>query len=560
MKGLSVESKKISNIWNRVAVSIIIVNSFLLLKIFYSTHLVSQKVSNLLNEKGIEPLRPISYTKDPSKFKEIFTDEFRSIALPKFQGSIKIDTQSYDNYPDPKDDITPWLKFYKFHDYLSETFPLVHSTLKLEKVNKVNLLYTWEGSNSDLKPLLLTAHQDTVPIDEKSIDKWTYDPLSGHFDGDYVWGRGSVDCKQLLVGLLQTVEKLINDGFKPERTILLAFGNDEESGGFGAVSINDTLRRRYGHDSMYAIVDEGSSIMKINDNWYALPSTGEKGRINLDISLNTPGGHSSIPPDHTSIGIVSQLINLLESNQFKPILTNKNPFLKFLQIFAKTSTNLPSDLKNDLLKAEFDPIANRKVIEWISKDQSKKYLIQTSQAIDVIKGGVKSNALPEYVSFVYNSRISVESTINETVEHVLKHVKTISKKFDLGLIYQDEILIPKTNNGYFEIINDDAIEALPVTPSNGTVWDVLEGTVKHVYEDEILNGEKIYTAPAIMTGNTDTKSYWQLSKNIFRFYGSRLDLTQDFGLHSINEHIPFNSYLEGIAFLYEFIQNVDKAN
>jgi Gly-Xaa carboxypeptidase len=526
-------------------------------------HEVELKVQELLNEPEVEPLRPKSYLSHPEFFREIIDDKgFHDSALVNFQGAVQIDTQSFDNAPNPKDDIRPWLKFFDLHKYLEKTFPLVHKTLKLEKPNKINLLYTWTGSNPDLKPLLLTAHQDTVPIDANSVDQWVHEPLSGYYDGEFVWGRGSIDCKQLLVGLLETVEKLIKDGFKPERTIVLGFGHDEESGGVGAAAINDTLTERYGHNSFYALVDEGASIQELDGQWYALPGTSEKGRINLEISLSTPGGHSSVPPDHTSIGIISQLVNALEANPFKAAaLTSRNPYLKFLQTLAKTSKSLPEHLRQDILRAEFDDKANARVVEWVTSDINQRYLIQTSQAIDVIKGGVKSNALPEFVSITYNSRVSVESTVNVTVEHVLDSVKAIAKKFNLGIYLNDEIIAEPTSNGVFKIEYTEFIEALPVTPASGSVWDVLAGTLKHVFQDEVLpEGDQIHIAPGIMTANTDTKSYYKLTENVFRFYGARIDLfKENLGLHSLNEHIPFAKYLEGISFLYEFIQNVDEA-
>lgn len=76
------------------------------------------------------------------------------------------------------------------YDYFEKTFPNIHKHLKLEKVNELGLLYTWEGSDPDLKPLLLMAHQDVVPVNNETLSSWKFPPFSGHYDPetDFVWG------------------------------------------------------------------------------------------------------------------------------------------------------------------------------------------------------------------------------------------------------------------------------------------------------------------------------------------------------------------------------------
>lgn len=100
------------------------------------------------------------------------------------------------------------------------------------------------------------AHQDVVPIDDAS--DWTHPPFAGVFDGEWIWGRGSSDCKNVLIGLMSVVEDLLSQDWQPQRTVLFAFGFDEESHGFlGAGAISAALEERYGKDSFEFILDEG---------------------------------------------------------------------------------------------------------------------------------------------------------------------------------------------------------------------------------------------------------------------------------------------------------------
>ena len=122
-------------------------------------------------------------------------------------------------------------EFLKFHEFLKTTYSRTHGELKHELVNDYSLLYTWQGTDATLKPILILAHMDVVPVKQETIAKWTYPPFSGVVAEDHIWGRGALDMKQSLVAIMEAVEYLVGSDFKPKRTIYLAFGHDEEIGG-----------------------------------------------------------------------------------------------------------------------------------------------------------------------------------------------------------------------------------------------------------------------------------------------------------------------------------------
>src|SRR5207248_11481644 len=114
--------------------------------------------------------------------------------------------------------------------YLRATSPRVHAALKLEKVNGYGLLYEWTGSDPNLPPIILRAHQAVVPVEPGTESRWTEPPFEGRIAGGYVWGRGALDDKGSLVGILEAVEHLVAAGAQPPRTAYLAFGYHEEVG------------------------------------------------------------------------------------------------------------------------------------------------------------------------------------------------------------------------------------------------------------------------------------------------------------------------------------------
>lgn len=510
-------------------------------------------------------VRPDSYHSDNSTVLKIISDElFRNLSAKKLSGAVRIKTDVYDDSPLVKEDPKYWDdKFKPFYEYLESTFPNLFEFAEVERINGWALVFTWKGSNHSLKPILLTAHQDVVPTQDATLKDWTYPPYEGVYDGEHLWGRGSADCKNLLIGVIEALEELHANGFKPNRTIVLGFGIDEEIGGErGASKIGEKLLEKYGKSSFYAVIDEGGqSLIEQEGIFLALPGTGEKGIVNVVIGLNTPGGHSSVPPDHTSIGILSKLISSIEDEPFHAIFSPRNPTFHEYQCIATHSPSLLPAVRTAILNAEANPLANEVAIEYLTHQSlATRYLIETTQAVDLIHGGAKLNALPEYTEAVINHRISVESSVNETVSKDLRHVLKIAKRFNLGVLYEDTELLPKTDAGYFTVHKEGSLEPAPLTPVNDKHWDILGGVIRHVYEEVAypskFDDKPVVVAPGIATGNTDTHWYWPLTEHIYR-YRPGLTPTVETHAHGVDEHIPFDSHLQIIAFYYQYLQVID---
>jgi carboxypeptidase PM20D1 len=197
--------------------------------------------------------------------------EISDSAILRLAGAIQIPTVSFEDTTQ----IDP-LQFIVLHDYLEVNFPNVFSQLKQEKYNRFGLLFEWTGSNPKLNPIVLMAHQDVVPV---VAGEWEKDPFSAENDGTFLWGRGTLDDKGALIAILESVEMLLSDGFRPERTIFLAFGNDEEIGGKGARAIATALSAK-GVEAEY-VLDEGMVITRgmvpMINKPVALIGTSEKG-------------------------------------------------------------------------------------------------------------------------------------------------------------------------------------------------------------------------------------------------------------------------------------------
>ncbi|KAF2635404.1 carboxypeptidase S [Massarina eburnea CBS 473.64] len=551
-----------------IRLTVLLLGTIILLHNYIIDHLTPQHPSRnptITSPKcpQVDPLYPTSRTKELDDVDDYLrSDSFRNKSIQNLAGAVRIPTQSFDDLgavgTDPR-----WEIFFSFADYLEETFPLVHATLQLEKVNTHALLYTWAGTDPSLKPTVLMAHQDVVPVPDSTVESWTHPPFSGHFDGTFIWGRGSSDCKNQLIGILEAVETLIQAGFSPRRTLVLSFGYDEEiSGREGALKLSNALAKKYGHHGVALIIDEGAVNI---ENWgksWAIPGVAEKGYVDVTVTVRMPGGHSSIPPKHNGIGVASELISLIEANPYEPYLDEENPYLSMLYCGAEHAPEFPKTLKKLLNKRESKlQTCSKKhgkdalAVEAAKEGLGIKYLFTTSVAIDLINGGAKANALPERTTFTVNHRINVGSNSKAIFKHITSLAAQSASKYNLTLTPFNGTELPSSITLR---AHDTLLEPAPVTPTSSsqsvTPFEVLSGTTRALYSEDLL------VAPGIMTGNTDTRYYWDLSEHIFR-YGPGWDREQDGlgNIHTVDERIGVRGHVDGVRWFVGFLRNVDEA-
>ncbi|TGJ81242.1 hypothetical protein E0Z10_g7521 [Xylaria hypoxylon] len=541
---------------NAIVLAVILKTSFA----FYQRWTAGEDSSaSVVKCPQVGPLVPGQESPALSKMEDYFqSDKFRNETIKRLAGAIRIPTQSYDDLG-PVGEDSRWDTMYDLADYLKSTFPLVHSTLALEKVNTHGLLYTWKGTDASLRPTVLMAHQDVVPVAEATIDQWTHPPYSGYFDGKYIWGRGSADCKNNLIGILEAIELLVGAGFEPKRTIILSFGFDEEiSGRQGAGHLSGVLIDRYGKDGAAVIIDEGGGMADSWGSTFALPGVAEKGYIDVEIIVRMPGGHSSIPPTHSGIGVASELVTLIEAHPYEPHFHAENPLLGLLECGNAYSPEFPSSLKKHLpWKEPSCPAKKDKLaLEAAKQGDEVKYLFTTSLAVDVISGGVKNNALPERTRVLVNHRVNIGDKVSEVQAKLVHLAHRVAAKHNLTVqAFNDESEIPSS----IKLNSVQSLEPAPVTPTSVdgvTPFGVLSGTTRALY------GESILIGPALMTGNTDTRYYWDLTRHIFRYdpgYDPEVGFSLG-GIHTVNEKLSVVAHTAGVQWYSLFIRNMDEAD
>jgi carboxypeptidase PM20D1 len=442
---------------------------------------------------------------------------FANGAAARLAGALRFETVSrVDTGPiDPA-------AFLALHRYLAESFPRAHAALTREVVARYSLLYTWPGTDPSLPPVLLLSHLDVVPVEPGTEGSWTQPPFAGRIAGGFVWGRGSLDDKVGVTAILEAVDALAGQGFRPARTVYLAFGHDEEvGGGQGANSLAAVLTQRGVHPRF--ILDEGGAVavgmVPGLTRPVALVGTAEKGSLNVELTAASAGGHSSMPPRHTAIGEVAAAVHALEEHPMPARIAGATR-----ASFEYLAPELPFGQRLILSNLWlFGPLVRLQ----IGADPAGNARIRTSTAATMIAGGVKENVLPLSARAVVNFRILPGDTVASVLDHVRKTVGPSVKVAQEG---------------------SHAIDPSPETDTATPEFALLQRTVA-----EALPGA--LTAPNLLSGGTDTRHYEQLTRNVYRFLPVRVTAEDLRRLHGTNERVGVEDYATAVRFYVRLVKN-----
>lgn len=409
---------------------------------------------------------------------------------------------------------------------LEQSFPRVFSTLGTETVNRHALLLTWTGERRQGRPILLMAHTDVVPADD--AQGWQKPPFGGDVDGGFIWGRGSLDDKSSVLGILEAVERLIAEGFVPKRTIYLAFGHDEEVGGArGARAISELLEHR--EVRLAFVVDEGGvvadGIVPGVPGPVALIGVAEKGYLTLRLSVKSEGGHSSMPPEHTAIGTLATAIARIESSPLPPQTAHAKRF------FARVGPAMPFPQRIAFANLWlFEPL----IVRILSAKPSLNAILRTTTAVTMVTGGIKENVLPKRAEAQVNFRIIP----GDTPRSVQAHIEAVV----------DDPRVEVSPAGETDTSGGFAPSSVSSTDSEG--FSTLALTVRQTFRDPDL-----VVAPYLVIGTTDSRFFARIADDVYRFLPVRLDSKDLARLHGRDERIAVKDYLNTIRFYYLFLKN-----
>ena len=450
--------------------------------------------------------------------------EDEKVDLNRFRKNLS-DAIKFKTIADKEAANTDWAVFDAFHDFLKERYPLMHEKLELTVIARGSLVFRWKGTRSDLDPIALLSHQDVVPISEGTLDDWKHDPFEGVDDGEFIWGRGALDMKNHLIGVLESVETLLSEGFVPERDVYILLGHNEEvmcaTSENGATCICNYLKEKGVH--LDAIIDEGGAILPVEvkgviNKHLAGIGVAEKGYADVEIAVTAKGGHSSQAPNHTAIGHLADVIKDIENHQFK---AKMSPMMR--ELFDKIGRNCtyPARLVTCNLKL-LEP-ALTKAMSFIPPAAS---MLRTTFGITMASGSPQANVLPQRASVTVNFRMFPGQTVDDVLEHLHKVIK--NKKVEINLL-------PGWKN------------PSAVSPTDTRSFKVIE-KICHSMDD------KAVVAPYLVMGGTDACHYQAVCENIYRYSPFLVSTSLLLTTHGTNERIPVSVMEDAVKFFKRYIR------
>ena len=416
--------------------------------------------------------------------------------------------------------------FRGLHQYLAASFPLAHAALTREVVGDLSLLYTWPGADTTLPPLVLMGHMDVVPVPEPNLPSWTHAPFSGDIADGFIWGRGTLDDKTTVLSILEAVEISLRDGYRPSRTIYLAFGHDEEVGGrYGARAIVAKLVAEGVKPAL--VLDEGgfmaAGLMPGLNERAALVGIAEKGYLSLRITAKADGGHSSMPTGRTAVGALSRAVATLEANPFPSSLDGPTrgmveamaPYMSFGRRMMIANLWLTSPLVSRQLAA--NPLGAA--------------LLHTTTAPTMLAAGIKDNVLPPEATAIVNFRIRPGETAATVTGRVTR------------LIDDDHITVGPMDSAW--------ADPSPVSDIGSKAFRTLSAVIR-----TMVPGEVTPIVPYLVMGGTDAKYWGPYTDRAFRFLAVPLGEGDRERIHGVNERVSLTVYATSVGFFIRLLRRV----
>lgn len=429
------------------------------------------------------------------------------------QALIRIPTVSH---PDPEQ--IDHDAFAAFGAELARRYPLLHG-LEHVAVARHGLLAHWPGRSAE-RPVVLMAHLDVVPVSEDGAG-WSHPPFAADLVDGAVWGRGTLDDKGQLVAVCEAVEALLGHGFVPAQDVWLSFGCTEEVSGSGATDAVAELRSRGVRP--WFVLDEGGAVAHDAFPGVTTPigvvGVTEKGTTTLELSVEGRGGHASTPARRGPTARLARAITRLDAASMPSRLPEPT-----VELFRRMAPHAPLPLRPVMAGAgRLAPVLARALV---AAGPEAAAMTRTTFAVTTLSGSPAHNVIAQTARAGVNVRVMVGDTVADAVAHVR------------AVVADDQVRV--------EVV--EASEPSPVSPRD-EAFELLAATIEEVFPDAVA-------APYVMMAATDARHFTTICERVYRFAPFRMTKAQREAIHSYDEHLRVDDFLDGIRWYERLLESL----
>lgn len=407
-------------------------------------------------------------------------------------------------------------EFEKLISLLPELYPHVFKTCSFQQLPDRALLLRWPGKTPG-KPSVMMAHYDVVPVNEENWDKPPFDAI---LEDGALWGRGTLDTKVTVNGVLYAANHLISEGFQPEHDIYFAFSGGEEVNGMGAPNIVQYFVDNNLEPAI--VVDEGGAVVQgvfpgVKQSC-AVVGIAEKGMMNAQYRTVSAGGHASAPKAHTPVGVLAAACKKVEDHPFPMHLTK--PAAEMFDTLGRYSTVLYRMI-----------FANLWCFGWVLDLLGKKSggemnaLLRTTSAFTQMAGSSAPNVIPPEAKMVANMRLNPADSVASALDYLKKTV----------------------GDPAVEITALNAFEPSRISETNCEAWDKLSSTVAETWPGCIVT-------PYLMVACSDSRHWGRISDKVYRFCPLEMSNEERATIHGNNERVPLKGIRDAVEFYIRLME------
>jgi carboxypeptidase PM20D1 len=434
-------------------------------------------------------------------------------AVAKLQALVRIPTISHRDLA-----LVDTEAFDRLLAELERQFPLLRQRLELTRIPTHALLFRWPGASSE-RPVVLMAHLDVVPVE----GPWRHPPFSGVIAGDSIWGRGTLDDKGCVAAICEAVETLLENGCVPAQDVWLSFGCDEEVSGSAAMLAVDELERRGVRP--WFVLDEGGAVAGEAFPGVAAPvgviGVTEKGVTSVELRVEGRGGHASTPARKGPTAQLARAITRIDRSPMSATIPEPT-----VELLRRLAPHAPLVLRTALANAgRLGPVLTRALI---AAGPESAAMTRTTFAVTTLSGSPALNVVAASAKAGVNIRVMVGDTVAGVLEHLRK------------VVADDRVHIDVLERG----------EPSPISPRDDA-FGLLESTIGELFPDAI-------PAPYVVMACTDSRFFTRICERVYRFAPFRMTKAQRASIHSYDENLGVDAFLDGIRWYRRLIERLPR--
>lgn len=376
---------------------------------------------------------------------------------------------------------------------------------------RTSILCEFKGSDEKLDKVLIHAHLDVVPFDEKD---WRFNPLSAEIHENVIYGRGAVDMKNGVAMILAALEELIANKIQPKATLLLAFFADEEAGGIlGSHWVVDN-HREFFSGAKFAVGEVGgfSTSLAGGVRMYLI-ETAQKGIAWMQLNAKGTAGHGSMINNENAVTEIARVITRISSHKF-PMTLHESVQQLLTETAEITGTTFDAN----------DPEATVNLLGGLAK--IIKATLRDTANPTMLKAGYKANVIPAAAEVVIDGRFlpgNQDEFVKTMRELAGDRVELEFQNLDVAL------------SASFE-----------------------EPLVKKMIAAIAVEDPAARVVPYMLSGGTDAKALSKLGIKGYGFMPLQLPNDLDFAslFHGVDERIPIDSLQFGVRTFKRFLESL----